>query len=166
MATTTENRSTLIGNIATDELAAGAAGGFFGSILFGLLMQFVIPAPMLEMAIPALYGIEGPALAAGWAIHQFHGVVLGVAYVLLAGTTGLHERATTLPGAMTLGGAYGVLTTLLLAVIVMPLWLGAIGFGGAPPFPNLAFPATLMSTIGHVAFAVPVAVGYALVTGK
>jgi len=166
MATTTDNRSNLIGTVATTELAAGAAGGFVGSILFGLLMQFVIPAPMLEMAIPAMYGIEGPALAAGWAIHQFHGVVLGIAYVLLVGNTGLKARASTLPDAITLGVGYGILTTLLLAVIVMPLWLGAMNFGNPPPFPNVGFPATLLSTAGHVMFAVPVAVAYALVAGE
>ena len=166
MATTTDTRSTLIGDVATSELGAGAAGGFLGSVLFGLLMQFVIPAPMLEMAIPAMYGIEGPALAAGWAIHQFHGVVLGIAYVLLVGNSGLRERASRLPDAIPFGLAYGVLTTALLAVIVMPLWLGAMNFGGAPPFPNLALPATLLSTVGHVLFAVPVAVAYALVAGE
>ncbi|MCL9812102.1 histidine kinase [Natranaeroarchaeum aerophilus] len=166
MATTTDTRSNLIGTVATTELAAGAAGGFVGSVLFGLLMQFVIPAPMLEMAIPAMYGIEGPALAAGWAIHQFHGVVLGIAYVLLVGNTGLSARAGTLPDAIPLGVAYGILTTVLLAVLVMPLWLGAMNFGGAPPFPNVAFPATLLSTVGHVMFAVPVAVAYALAAGE
>lgn len=164
MATTTDTRSALIGTVPTTDLAAGAAGGFVGSILFGLLMQFVLPAPMLEMAIPAMYGIEGPALAAGWAIHQFHGVALGITYVVLVGNSGLRERATTLPDAIPLGVAYGVVTTVLLAVLVMPLWLGAMNFGGAPPFPNLGVPITPMSTAGHVMFAVPVAVAYALVS--
>ncbi|MFC7114107.1 hypothetical protein ACFQH2_02745 [Natronoarchaeum sp. GCM10025703] len=164
MATTTDHRPT--STVATTELAAGAVAGFVGSVLFGLLMQFVIPAPMLKMAIPAMYGIEGPALAAGWALHQFHGVALGVAYVLLVSNTGLRARASTLPDAIPLGALYGVLTTLVLAVLVMPLWLGAVGFGGAPPFPNVGFPGTLMSTLGHVVFAAPVAIGYTLVAGE
>lgn len=165
MATKTESQSALIGTVETSDLATGAAGGFVGSILFGLIMQFVIPEPMLEMAIPAMYGIEGPALAAGWAIHQFHGIVLGVVYVLLVGTTGLRETATSMGGAIGLSIGYGILTTLLLAVLVMPLWLSAMGFPGAPPFPNVAVPGTIISTAGHIAFAVPVAIAYALVAG-
>lgn len=76
---TTEAASTgRIKSIRLTQWLAGAAGGFLGSILFGLMMQYVMPPPLLEMVIPAMYGIEGPALAAGWAIHQFHGVVLGL----------------------------------------------------------------------------------------
>ncbi len=141
---------------------AGAAGGFAGSILFGLILQFVVPAPMLEMAIPAMYGIEGPALAAGWAIHQFHGVVLGLAYVALAESTPLRETAGTIGGAIGLGVGYGVVTTLLLAVLVMPIWLSVVGFHSPPPFPNIAIPGTIISTIGHIVYAVPLALAYAM----
>ncbi|NBB86234.1 MAG: hypothetical protein GVY12_08475, partial [Bacteroidetes bacterium] len=50
---------------------------------------------------------------------------------------------------------------LILAVLVMPLWLQAIGFGMAPPFPNLGA-GTIMSLIGHLMYALPLAVIYAL----
>jgi hypothetical protein len=162
MATDTKSETVPLSNVTTADLAAGAVGGFLGSALFGLIMQFVMPAPVLGMAVPAMYGIEGPALAAGWAIHQFHGVVLGVAYVVLVRTAGLDDTARSLGGAAGLGVGYGVLTTLL-PVIVMPLWLQAVGFAGAPPFPNLAVPATIITLIGHVVYALPVAVAYALV---
>ncbi len=165
MATNTQ-QSVSIGNVTRSEWAAGAVGGFIGSVLFGLIMQFVIPAPMLEMAIPAMYGIEGPALAAGWAIHQFHGVVLGLAYVALVQFEPLREPARKTGPAVGLGVGYGVLTTVLLAVLVMPLWLGALGFPGAPPFPNVAIPGTIVSLVGHIVFAVPVAVAYALFAGE
>ncbi|MEM4781110.1 MAG: histidine kinase [Halalkalicoccus sp.] len=155
-----------IGGIETNQWLAGAAGGFLGSILFGLMMRYVMPPPLLEMVIPAMYGIEGPALMAGWAIHQFHGVVLGLVYVALVQAPPLRERAKRLGGALSLGVAYGVLTTIGLAVIVMSLWLSAVGFPMAPPFPNVGFPATLLSTIGHVVYAIPVALAYALVTGE
>ena len=141
---------------------AGAAGGFVGSLLFGLFLQYVIPAPMLEMAIPAMYGIEGPALAAGWAIHQVHGVVLGLAYVGIVQFGPLRERARRFPAALAVGVWYGVVTTVGLAVLVMPLWLSAVGFAAGPPFPNLGIPDTPMSILGHVLFAVPVAVAYAM----
>jgi len=148
----------------TNEWLAGAVGGFVGSIAFGLLMLYAIPAPMLSVAIPAMYGIEGPALLAGWAIHQFHGVVLGLAYVaLVRALSGRIGRiASDRTGAIGLGAAYGVLTTVVLAVLVMPVWLGVVGFAGAPPFPNVSYPGTLVSLIGHVVYAIPVAVAYAL----
>ena len=148
--------------ITLGEWTAGAVGGFAGSILFGLIMQYVISAPILEMAIPAMYGLEGPALMAGWAIHQFHGVVLGLAYVALVQLGSLRDLATRVGPAIGLGVGYGVLTTVLLAVLVMPLWLLALGFPGGPPFPNVAVLGTIVSLIGHVAYAVPVALAYAL----
>jgi len=154
--------------VTTNEWLAGAAGGFVGSVAFGLIMMYVVPAPMLAVVIPAMYGIDGPALAAGWAIHQFHGVVLGLAYVALVrampGQVGRMARDRT--GALGLGVAYGVLTTVVLAVLVMPVWLGVVGFAGAPPFPNAAYPGTLVSLLGHVVYAVPVAVAYALTASK
>ena len=161
MATQTQTTSTTFG-VQTNQWLAGAAGGFLGSVLFGLFMQYVMPPPLLEIVIPAMYGIEGPALAAGWALHQFHGVALALAYVALVQFGPLREPARRIGGALGLGVAYGILTTVVLAVLVMPLWLSAVGFPMAPPFPNLAFPATAISTIGHVVYALPVAIGYAL----
>ena len=161
MATDTKPTIAPFQNVTTTRLAAGAVGGFVGSVLFGLIMQYVMPAPLLEMAIPAMYGVTGPAPAVGWTLHQFHGVVLGVAFVVLVGAAGLDDYAHTLRGAASLGVGYGVLTTLL-PVVVMPLWLGAVGFPMAPPFPNLAIPGTLVTLVGHVVYALPVALAYAL----
>ena len=136
---------------------AGATGGIVGSVLFGLMM----PTATIANAIPAMYGIEGPAMTAGWLLHVFHGVVLGLVYVALVQFGPLADAATRLRGSVGLGVAYGVVTTAL-PVFVMPLWLAAVGFPMAPPFPNLAVPGTLMSLVGHVVYAVPVALAYAL----
>jgi uncharacterized membrane protein YagU involved in acid resistance len=152
--------------VTTNEWLAGAVGGFVGSIAFGLLMMYVIPAPMLAVVIPAMYGIEGPAFLTGWAIHQFHGVVLGLAYVALVRATPVRDAARDRTGALGLGVAYGVLTTVVLAVLVMPVWLGVVGFAGAPPFPNVSYPGTLLSLVGHVVYAIPVAVAYALAASR
>jgi hypothetical protein len=163
MATTTQTATTFA-DIDSKQWLAGAVGGFVGSIFFGLMMMYVMPPPLLEVVIPAMYGIEGPALAAGWAIHQFHGVVLGLLYVGLVQFDPLRNVARRLGGAVGLGIVYGLLTTLVLAVLVMPLWLSAVGFAGAPPFPNFGIPATIISAVGHIAHAVPVAIAYAIVT--
>lgn len=163
MATDTETATQSV-NVTRKQWAAGAVGGFVGSIPFGLMMMYVMPPPLLEIVVPAMYGIGAPALAAGWAIHLFHGVVLGLGYVALVEFGGLRETARGLTGALGLAVAYGVLTTLLLAVLVMPLWLSAVGFQNAPPFPNFGVPATIVSTVGHVVYAIPVGVGYAAVS--
>jgi hypothetical protein len=89
MATETTTTS----SVSSEQWIAGAVGGFVGSVLFGLVMTFVVPAPLLEMVIPAMYGFEGPALLTGWAVHQFHGVVLGLAYVALVQFGPLREPA-------------------------------------------------------------------------
>ena len=166
MATETAETTaeTGLGSIDSTQWLAGAAGGFLGSVLFGLMMRYVMPPPLLEVVIPAMYGIEGPALAAGWAIHQFHGVMLGLTYVALVQFEPFREPARRLGGSLVLGMAYGVLTTIGLAVIVMPLWLSAVGFPMAPPFPNIAFPGTVLSLVAHVVYAIPLALAYALVT--
>ena len=163
MATETTTASP-VSSVTSEQWIAGAAGGFVGSIPFGLMMMYVMPAPLLEVVIPAMYGIEGPALLTGWAIHQFHGVVLGLTYVALVQFGPLREPAGEFTGAIGLGVAYGVLTTLVLAALVMPLWLAAVGFPGAPPFPNVSFPGTIVSTVGHVVYAIPVTIAYALST--
>lgn len=150
--------------VQSKQWLAGVGGGFVGNVLFGLVMRYVMPPPLLETVIPAMYGIEGPALAAGWAIHLFHGVVLGIMCVAMVQYGPLRAPAREIGGSILLGVGYGVPTTALLAVLLMPLWLSAVGFPAVPPFPNFAIPGTVVSLVGHVLYALPVSVGYALVT--
>jgi len=163
MATETSSVSDTWG-IARGQALAGVGAGVVGSALFGLFMQFVMPPPLLETVIPAMYGVAAPALAVGWALHLFHGAVLGLVYALVVELAGLHETATRTTGAVGLGIVYGLVTTAVLAVLVMPIWLGAVGFPNAPPFPNVAIPGTILSTAGHVVYAVPLALLYASLT--
>jgi len=59
----------------------------------GALMQTMNP-DALNGAIPAMYGVEGPSSLAGWAFHQWHGVFLGLVYVLGVDNVGaLREKA-------------------------------------------------------------------------
>jgi len=155
--------STEIMNTTPKRLAAGAVAGFVGSLLMGAMMHMMGNAGTLQMGIPAMYGVEGPALGVGWALHQWHGVVLGVVYVLGVENVGaLRGKARSLGGAVGFGVGFGVLI-MVLPIFVMPLWLDAMGFGGAPPFPNIAVPQTLMSTVIHVVYAIPVGLGYYVV---
>lgn len=163
MATETKSASSL-GSVQSKQWLVGIVGGLLGSVLFGLIMQYVMPPPLLEMVIPAMYGVAGPAPLAGWALHLFHGVVLGVLYIAIAQYEPLRTNARGIGGSVLLGVGYGIATTAVLAVIVMPIWLSAVGFPAAPPFPNFSIPGTIVSTVGHIVYALPVTVGYALVT--
>jgi len=126
---------------------AGSVSGIFGTVAF-MLIQFAIGATgSMEMAIPAMYGIAGPALGVGAALHLIHGAVLGVLYASVVSGAGLRRYATTIRGGPPAGVAYGVLTTLVFAAVVMPLWLGAVGFPAAPPVPNFSLPSLGFHTV-------------------
>lgn len=77
--------------------------------------------------------------------------VLGVVFGALVGASGRSDTGT-LAGT---GLAYGV----VLAGIVMPIWLSAVGFPMAPPLPNL----DPMSLGGHAVYGVVLGVVYAIV---
>lgn len=145
-ATTTETRM--------EPWQAGLIGGIAGGLVFGAMLSMMM-TPVIEMAIPALYGIEGPAGLAGWIIHMANSAVLGVVFGALVGAGGVGGTGR-LAGA---GLAYGVVLWVLLAGIVMPVWLGAVGFPMAPPVPNF----NPMSLVGHAVYGVVLGVVYAAV---
>ena len=135
---------------------AGVVGGLVGGLVFGAMMSVMTPG-VLEMGIPAMYGIEGPTGGIGWAIHMSHGAVLGLGF---AGIASLRpELSESVGTSLGVGAGYGLLVWVALAVIVMPIWLGAVGFGGAPPLPNVG----VESLIGHVAYGVVLGGVYAVV---
>ncbi|MFW5917205.1 MAG: histidine kinase [Halorubrum sp.] len=135
---------------------AGVAGGLVGGLVFGAMMSMMTPG-VLQMAIPAMYGIEGPAGAVGWAIHMSHGAIVGVAF---AGIASLKpDLADSIGASLGIGAGYGLLVWVALAVIVMPIWLGAVGFPGAPPLPNIG----VESLIGHVVYGVVLGGVYSVV---
>ncbi|QUO48130.1 MULTISPECIES: histidine kinase [Halorubrum] len=139
-ATTTEGVSTETGN-----WRAGVAGGLVGGLVFGAMMSAMTPG-VLQMAIPAMYGIEGPAGAVGWAIHMSHGAVIGLGFAAIAGVR--PRLGDSVGTGLGVGAAYGLLVWVALAVIAMPIWLGAVGFPGAPPLPNVG----VESLVGHVVY--------------
>lgn len=128
---------------------AGVVGGLIAGLVFGGLMSMMTP-PVLEMGIPAMYGIDGPAGAVGWVIHMAHAAVIGVAFAAIAESGLLGNLAENTSKSVGVGAAYGLLVWIGLAVIVMPIWLGAVGFGGAPPLPNIG----VESFVGHLVYGV------------
>ncbi|MFP8955106.1 DUF6789 family protein [Natrialbaceae archaeon A-CW3] len=162
MASDTTTQTDVSNRNALAPWQAGVVGGLLGSIAFGAIMMFVIPDPVLEVAIPNMYGIEAtpndPAQGAGWVIHLSHGAVLGVAFAVVLTIGAVREWANTPLTTAIVGLVYGVVVWAILAVVVMPIWLDAVGFGGAPPLPNVA----PLSLLGHALYGVVLGIVYAL----
>ncbi|SEQ86468.1 histidine kinase [Natrinema salaciae] len=132
---------------------AGTVGGIAGAIVFGAMMAMQTP-PVLEAAIPAMYGLEGGL--AGMIIHVAHGAVLGVVFAALI-VAARGGDLDLVPG-IGLGLVYGVGIWAVLAVVVMPIWLSAVGFGMAPDVPNVA----TESLVGHAAYGLVLGAVYAV----
>jgi len=125
---------------------AGVAGGILGAAAMGAFV-LVMNAATLTVAIPSLYGLAPPAsAAAGLFVHLSHGAVLGVVFAAIVGAVGLESPRETVAA----GAVWGVVTWAVLAGLVMPVWLSAIGSPAQPPFPNFAPP----SLLWHLVFGV------------
>lgn len=119
-------------------LGAGLAGGAAMGVMLTTMMT-----PVIEVAIPAMYGLSGGA--AGWVIHMSHSAILGVVFAGIAQAANAGEN---LPKSVGLGVVYGAVLWVVLAALVMPVWLSAVGFPGAPPLPNF----NPMSLVGHLVY--------------
>jgi hypothetical protein len=110
--------------------------------------------PTLMGGIPGLYTLSGGI--AGWVVHLSHGAILGVVYAALveADVVSVDSVGKYL-GA---GIVWGIITWGILAAIIMPIWLSAVGFPQAPPLPNFAIP----SLIWHLIYGVVLGIAYPL----
>ena len=134
---------------------AGTVAGIVAAIVMGVMMTLQM-VEVMEMAIPALYGLEGGLV--GWIVHVSNGAIFGVVFAaLLVGTGRTTLDATTGAGA---GLVYGITVWAVFAVVVMPIWLSAVGFAGAPPLPNVS----VTSLVAHVAYGLVLGVTYALLS--
>jgi uncharacterized membrane protein YagU involved in acid resistance len=124
--------------------ASGVLGGVVGAAAMAVLVSLMSPLT-LEVAIPSLYTLAPPESGAlGWVVHLSHGAVLGVVFVGLADAAGLRGSTARVVGG---GVAWGVLTWLVLAALLMPVWLDAVGSPADPPFPNFATPSLLWHVV-------------------
>lgn len=157
MTETQTARTGGIADIETPSWKGGVAAGLVGGAVMAAVMLVMNPAP-IEVAIPSLYGLAPPANgAAGLVAHLSHGAVLGVAFAGLVGVAGIADSRGKLLGA---GVAWGVVTWVVLAALVMPAWLSAVGSPAQPPLPNFALPSLLWHVVyGVVTAAVLPAVG-------
>lgn len=144
--------------IAEIRLLPAIVGGLLGTIAMGAFQHAVGMTGAIAMAMPAMYGVEGPALAVGWGIHLVHGVMLGGTYAILTSIGPIKRHVGDVTTSLGLGVGYGIGTTVVLAGVVMPVWLSAVGFPQAPPLPNIG----LNSLIAHVIYGVVLALVYAV----
>lgn len=135
----------------------GVVAGLAGSAVMAIVMLAMGATPVIAGAIPGLYTLAPPPNPAlGLVVHLSHGAILGVAFAGLVNAAGVTDARTTVAA----GVGYGVVTWVVLAVLLMPLWLSAVGFPRAPGFPNVAPPSLLWHVVyGAVAGAVFVALG-------
>jgi len=150
MSTRTE---TVTAELTDESWIGGVVSGLAGAVAMTALMLAMGATNVLAGAIPGLYGLAlPPNPPAGLVVHLSHGAVLGVVFAAFVAAADL-EDARSVVGA---GVAYGVVTWVVLAALVMPLWLGAVGFAMAPPFPNFAPP----SLLWHLVYGVVTAAVY------
>jgi hypothetical protein len=124
---------------------AGVVAGLVGGFVMGIMLTMQM-TPVIENAIPALWGLSGGL--AGWVVHMSNSAVLGVVFAAIASAGGLREYGRSSGTSAALGIAYGVVLWVVLAAIVMPTWLEAVGFPMAPAVPNF----NPMSLVGHVVY--------------
>jgi len=122
---------------------AGVVGGVVGALAMGALV-LAMNTPTLAVAIPSLYTLAPPPNPGlGMVVHVSHGAVLGVVFAGLVGALEV-QSAGKLVG---FGVAWGVATWVVLAALLMPLWLSAVGSPASPPFPNFAPPSLLWHAV-------------------
>ena len=139
--TTTENARPT--GTAGGSWEAGMVGGIVGAAVMGALIVLMNDT-VIAVAIPSLYTLAPPRNpAAGLFVHVFHGAVLGVAFAGIAGAVGADSTGELLG----LGAIWGVTTWAVLAALVMPMWLGAVGSPASPPLPNFAPPSLLWHVV-------------------
>lgn len=148
--TETANRTTLRG------WHGAIIGGLIGGIGMGAMIWMQNP-PILETMIPALYTMEGAV--SGWIAHLFHSLVFGLVFVALLQLPVLREHSKVVWSSGVLGLVYGAVLWVIAAGVVMPAWLQAIGFAGAPLLPNWTLPGSL---VPHLVYGVLLGVVYPL----
>jgi len=138
---------------------AGVLAGLVGGAVFGVLLSIRM-TPVIEVAIPSMYGFAPPPNGTlGWVAHMSHAAVLGLVFAGVVGVVGLDDASAWTQVAA--GLAFGVVLWIVLAALVMPVWLDAVGSPADPPLPN--FDTT--SLVGHAVYGVAVGAAYAALEG-
>lgn len=121
------------GRGVVERTTLGVAVGVFATLAMGGVQLATGQQGGIEMAFPAMYGVEGPAPRVGWAVHLFHGGLLGGLYITVVSHPSLDAAAGDSLRGGAVGLMYGLFLTLVAVGVVMPLWLSLVEFPAAPP---------------------------------
>ncbi len=160
MATeTTTESATGVSSYREHAWQSGVLSGLVAGVVMGIMLTAQM-RPVIEHAIPALWGLDGGA--AGWTIHLINSAVFGVLFAAMVSLTGLRTPADSVGKSAVIGVGYGVLVWVVAAVVVMPIWLQAVGFPQAPGVPNVS----VGSLIGHIVFGLVLGALYPVVRSR
>ncbi len=116
----------------------GALAGLLATVVMGVAIS-VTDLSTLQIAIAGLYGQSG-SLVTGWIAHLVHGTVFGSLFTLLLADPGLHRLTDWYWKTVLAGVVYSVVLAVAGAGILMPIWLGLVGFPVPPSIPNVTTP--------------------------
>lgn len=136
---------------------SGVLAGLVAGVFAGVLLAWS-RAPVIETALPTIYGVEPSAPAVGWLIHAAHSLVLGLVYAVLADRTPLREWTRKPLRGLGTGVAYGFVLWVVVAQGIVPFVTPVLGYGAAPAFPYLS-PVALF---GYLGFGALVGLTYAV----
>lgn len=138
----------------------GAVAGFLASLVMGIAIA-AVDLPTLRTAIAGLYGLSG-SLVVGWIAHLVHGTLFGMAFAWILSDPGLHGLAGWRWKTALAGVVYGTVLAVAGAGIIMPVWLGLVGFPTPPEIPHITIPMLAW----HVIYGLVLGAGFhALETG-
>lgn len=116
----------------------GMAAGFVATLVMGVTIG-VMQLETLRLAIAGLYGSPG-SLAVGWVAHLIHGTVFGAIFAGILTDPGLYGLTRWRWKTLVAGVVFGLVLAIVGAGIIMPIWLGFVGFPTPPSIPNVTLP--------------------------
>lgn len=118
------------------EWRRGAVAGLAASVVMAIAIT-AMDLGTLRGAIAGLYGFRG-SLLAGFLAHVVHGTLFGVLFAGVLSDPGLYRVERWLWKSVLAGAVFGVVLAVVAAGIIMPIWLGLVGFPTPPAFPNVS----------------------------
>lgn len=131
---------------ATWAWKVGGASGAVATVVMGIVIS-IMNLSVLRSAIAGLYGFEG-VLVAGWAAHLFHGTLFGIIFGGVMTDPGIHGVSRWAWKTVLAGVVFALVLSIVGAGIIMPIWLGAVGFPTPPEMPYV----TVGTLVWHLVY--------------
>lgn len=119
-------------------LKGGAVAGMVAAAVTAVAI-LVVDLPTLRQAIAGLYGSEG-SLAVGLLAHLVHGTAFGILFAAILSDPVLYRVSEEPARCLGAGVVYAVVLAVAGAGVIMPMWLGIVGFADPPALPHVTAP--------------------------